>query len=37
MKAHDGPIRAIAVTADGRSLASVSMDKTAKLWRLSNP
>jgi WD40 repeat protein len=37
MKAHDGPIRAIAVPADGRSLASVSMDKTAKLWQLSNP
>jgi WD40 repeat protein len=37
MKAHGGPVRAIAVAPDGRSLATASIDKTAKLWRLANP
>ncbi len=34
---HAGPITTIAVTADGRTLATSSKDQTARLWDLTTP
>jgi WD40 repeat protein len=35
LRGHDGPVRAVAISADNRWLVTGSWDKTARLWDLS--
>src|SRR5436190_53346 len=35
LRGHGGPVRALAVSPDGQTLASASWDHTARLWPLA--
>ena len=36
LKGHSGEVNAVAVTADGRRVVSVSSDKTLRVWDLAS-